>query len=604
MKIHNINKLNSNIKTIPKDFLETSQVEWVNLLTDNFAHTSENLHDYNSLIENIGRTGELEAIDGIASGSSDIGEHFHLTASQIPFLSIALKSIEPIKDFKNGEYKSAIVKGSVRTLESLTVLPFKLAWALIGGGLGVLKQTFGIESESAGFKNGFLSNNKKWVNVRSGVEQVLINPYSFFYNLAPPSSEKRIETDKNIESIINKKIEQSVKHEKDKKLLDIDYICEDMTKALKQAELKVNTLLGNSLEIKPIQEDDMEVFSQEYDHEAVKKRIKAIKEQQVLFQKTYDSYMSQFLKLINNNSFANSEQEKIIQRIINTIKGFYEKNIGTSFQNIEKIAKILEANKSISQKTKKSGYEKIAGYSDVKQELNNIFIKPIKKFNAGKNVELPNLILFYGPQGCGKTLFSNALIDETKCNIIELDLCRDANENIKNLKKAIVDAEINYKKDNIYSIIKIDELDMLLDDTKEILADIDLNTISKNHFCTIVATTNFPKNINKALIPDTGFKSIYIAPAENSNIQDILKLYLNDLENIKEAHINIKELANYIQSSASPNLYSNARIVRILQQIIMKHNSEITTDIIKQYFKENQADIEQEIITQYRKDAL
>ena len=83
-----------------------------------------------------------------------------------------------------------------------------------------------------------------------------------------------------------------------------------------------------------------------------------------------------------------------------------------------------------------------------------------------------------------------------------------------------------------------------------------------------------------------------------------LDYYLNDLENIKEAHINIKELASYIQSSASPNLYSNARIVRILQQIIMKHNSEITTDIIKQYFKENQADIEQEIITQYRKDAL
>lgn len=605
MKIQNLNKLNSSIKTIPKDLLGTAKEGVSNSLLEKVPKASENIHYYESLMENIGRTEELEAIEGIASSSSNIGEHLHSLGSQIPLLSIALKSIEPIRDFQNGRYKSALVKGGVRTTESLTVLPFKLAWAALGGGLGILKQAFGIQSESSGFKNGFLSNNKKWIGVRSGIEQFLINPYTFFNNLAHPISEKIIETSDRVDSIMHKRIEQNIEYAKEKTLLNINYIYDDMTKVLKQAELKINTLLGNSLEIKPVPQEEIEVIYQGYDTNTSKAKIEAIKEQQAFFQKSYENYMLQFQSLLNDKLFADSEQGDIIKRIINTIQTFYENNIGPNKENIEKIAKILAANQSIVHKLKKPDFNKIAGYSDIKQELTDSFIKPIKKFNAGKNVQLPNLILLYGPQGCGKTFFSNALVEETKCNVIELDLCRNEDENVAKLKESINKANQIYKKDNVYSIIRIDELDILLNDkTKKILADIDLNTISKNNFCTIVATTNYPKNVNKNLIPSIGFQPIYIPPANNSNIQEILRFYFNDIENIKPYDINYRQIADYIITSASPNSYSNARIAKILQRILIEHNSDVTDDIIKKYFKESQPDIEQKIIDQYRKDVL
>jgi len=388
-------------------------------------------------------------------------------------------------------------------------------------------------------------------------------------------------------------------------LLDINGVYDDMTKALKQAELKINTLFGHTLAIKPIPEEEIEFIYQGYDDEASMARIEAIREQQAFFQKSYESYMLQFQNLMNDKLFADSEQSDIIKRIINTIHTFYKNNIDTNKENIEKIVKILAVNQRIVHKLTPPNFNKIAGYSDIKQELTDSFIKPIKKFNAGKNVQLPNLILFYGPQGCGKTFFSNALVEETKCNVIELDLCRNEDENIAKLKESINKAKQIYEKDNVYSIIRIDELDILLNDkTKKIFTDIDLNAISKNNFCTIVATTNYPKYVNKNLIPSIGFQPIYIAPANNSNIQEILKFYFYDIENNKRNNINYKEVADSITAYANQNSYSNARIAKILQRILIEHNFDVTDIIIKKYFEESQPDIEQKIINQYRKDAL
>jgi len=219
MKILNINNLNNSIKTVPKNLLEVSNKELNSSLLEKIPKISENTHYYETLMENIGRTEELEAIEGIASSSSNIGEHLHSLSSGIPLLSIALKSVEPIRDFNNGKYKSAFVKGGVRTAESLTLIPFKLVWATLGAGLGLLKQACGIQSESSGFKNGFVSNNKKWVGVRSVVEQFLINPYTFFNSLAHPISEKIIEANNRVDIMLQKRAKKILNMQKKKNCL-------------------------------------------------------------------------------------------------------------------------------------------------------------------------------------------------------------------------------------------------------------------------------------------------------------------------------------------------------------------------------------------------
>lgn len=68
------------------------------------------------------------------------------------------------------------------------------------------------------------------------------------------------------------------------------------------------------------------------------------------------------------------------------------------------------------------GFSQIGGYNDIKNKLQILFIDKLDDEKAGKYLvePIPNAIMFFGPTGCGKTTFANALAQEADCNIVTI----------------------------------------------------------------------------------------------------------------------------------------------------------------------------------------
>ena len=108
----------------------------------------------------------------------------------------------------------------------------------------------------------------------------------------------------------------------------------------------------------------------------------------------------------------------------------------------------------------KSAFDKIAGYSEEKEELRKLcaLIKNKEKlYMAGG--KLPKGLFLIGPNGVGKTVLAKAFIKESKCNVVSVDY-NDVEED---------DSFIGYIKDKFKEaadkapcILFIDELDKLI----------------------------------------------------------------------------------------------------------------------------------------------
>ncbi|MBR7098419.1 MAG: AAA family ATPase [Clostridia bacterium] len=113
-----------------------------------------------------------------------------------------------------------------------------------------------------------------------------------------------------------------------------------------------------------------------------------------------------------------------------------------------------------------STFEKIAGYKKEKEELAAL----VEIFNHREKYErkgatLPKGIIFYGPAGTGKTLFSEVLAQECSLKKITVSISDSASENnvCRNIKKAFLQAA----KSKSPTMIFFDELDKVLPNESE-----------------------------------------------------------------------------------------------------------------------------------------
>jgi len=152
------------------------------------------------------------------------------------------------------------------------------------------------------------------------------------------------------------------------------------------------------------------------------------------------------------------------------------------------------------------GFEKIAGYEDIKAALTAFLVNPIKFEKAGNKVDIPGSILTFGPTGTGKTTLIKAIAEEAGCTIKNIDCGlrvsdKTRNEFIENLEKEAIKAEDQFKQDRTRTIISTDQLTGMVSKESNILELFEkfIKTCSERYHCTIIGKTNHPSQLGVSL---------------------------------------------------------------------------------------------------------
>ena len=220
------------------------------------------------------------------------------------------------------------------------------------------------------------------------------------------------------------------------------------------------------------------------------------------------------------------------------------------------ISKLLEHINNI------RGFERIQGYKKVKDFM--------KEKLGNTNGNSPNIILLYGPQGTGKTLFAQEVSYETNTNHIKFALSMNQKQNLANFKNIVNTSKETFENTGKRTIIQIDEIDAIF--PKDQIADKEflsiINNLDKTYHATIIATTNNPEHLSNNFLNSKNFEKLYLPPADKSEIAQILKFVS---QYIADSNVNYEQIADFIVHKADGNAYSNARIYSAIKKVVKNH---------------------------------
>ncbi len=206
---------------------------------------------------------------------------------------------------------------------------------------------------------------------------------------------------------------------------------------------------------------------------------------------------------------------------------------------------------------------KIAGYDDVKQEINEF----IGKLNHDKG-HIPSCVLLYGAIGTGKSTFLKCIEDSAKGNVETVRFYYNPNGDIDFITafdNYLEEAKTRYKNEGKRTVLLMDDaeeyfaktLDSALEHkdnyTPDELARLQVinergtneNVAQFKHIfdvlsqepngndrhrsaTTIFITTNYPHLINDDLMYREGkVHAFHVGPAENRDLADVIKYYFN-----------------------------------------------------------------------------
>lgn len=267
--------------------------------------------------------------------------------------------------------------------------------------------------------------------------------------------------------------------------------------------------------------------------------------------------------------------KEALKNQMNEMHEAHRKEMEELAKSIDKASQSADVFAKIRDKSNVKGFGKIAGYQDQIDTLLDHFGTPIALEKNGQSADVPSGILFFGPQGNGKTTFANAFAGQLDCElvsirpVVEKNMDKASAKNWKNLNAVIEQAKKRFTKDRTRTIILINEFDDFAPNGSRIIGSMKdlMDTLSKNYHCTIFATTNYPERIDKILLRDGRFYKAGLPPADKANAEAVLKHYAEDFAG---NDVKYDELAEEVVKTQPNTAYSNARIRASVVQIAEK----------------------------------
>lgn len=292
-------------------------------------------------------------------------------------------------------------------------------------------------------------------------------------------------------------------------------------------------------------------------------------------------------------------------------KGIVDKMLQVSYDSLEQIRLLDEASagdKGVSASSSgQKGVKNVAGYDYEMQVLHQEFIDKVAQEKQGKDVDIVGSILFFGPNGNGKTHITQSVAEATECNILSIAHKRKQNSQqiMQDIYKIAEKSEEQFKKDRTRTILFIDEADKIFDKKSPISKEFEefIKTCSEKYHCSVFAATNYPNNIGVDMKDEKVFPiKMSIEPPEGKNLVAILKYALAGYRSEK---IDYKPLQEEVKNrnAQTGGKINNGQIIAMCDDIWVTKNGEpITQKDIVQYVQSITPEIPQRRNEQFEAD--
>ena len=309
-----------------------------------------------------------------------------------------------------------------------------------------------------------------------------------------------------------------------------------------------------------------------------------------------------FKELLAARESNNKSLQEELEKMKEELRKEYEEKYKEKTEGTKQAQYVYEMYEKMHNTNSKEGFGSIAGYKKEKESLLKQIGNSIIAERSGQPADVPSGILFYGPKGNGKSLFSKAFAEQLDCHNTKIELDIDETTNWKNLKIAAQKAQENFEKDGKRTIIRIEEFDAFAPQKSKIVATLKsfMDDVSQKYHATIFATTNYPEKIDDVLLRSGRFNvKMAIAPADKFNVIEILKHYSKDFV---DESVNYEELAEEIVKVQPEAAFSNAKIRTIIQDLVRSklgpeksNSSSVFADFINKGCKINHKEIMENI---------
>lgn len=277
----------------------------------------------------------------------------------------------------------------------------------------------------------------------------------------------------------------------------------------------------------------------------------------------------------------------------------------------QKINKLKEEQQILTKREAGKGWNKIAGYENLKNQMEETFINKLALEKAGYEVSMPNGIMLYGQHGTGKTRFAEAFAQQADCNFVEIDTMQDNDDILQDVRSSLKEAKKLYKSSETpqkRTVILLDDFNaiaQLSEKEKQELQNNNydfedtavgqlaeyLSDCASKYKTTIFMTTNHPRKIDSELLnQDLIPYQIFLGPPNAHDAAKILKYHVQDFTN---QEIDYNKLGNEIAKAVeNEEAYSAQGIVNIVEHAKEKaKGAQITETDLMQAIKDVRPDI-------------